>query len=61
VDEEGHHKVVFDDIVDHKGTNKAMDKSEDDLYVTVNRRKHGNYVSYGKTAPLALAGSHYQT
>jgi hypothetical protein len=40
VDEKGHHQVVFDDIVDHKGTDKAMAKSDDDLYITVNGRKH---------------------
>jgi hypothetical protein len=40
VDKEGHHQVVFYDIVDHKGTDKAMAKSADHLYVTVNGRNH---------------------
>jgi hypothetical protein len=36
VDKEGHHQVVFDDIVDHKGMDAAMAKSNDDLNITVN-------------------------
>jgi hypothetical protein len=48
VDKEGHHQVVFDDIVDHKGTDKAMAKSDDDLYVTINgRRKHRRITTKG--------------
>jgi hypothetical protein len=45
VDKEGHHQVV--DIVDHKGTDTAMTKSEGDLlYVTVNgTRKHRRIIT----------------
>jgi hypothetical protein len=47
VDEEGHHQVIFDDIVDHKGTDEVMAKSDDNLYVTVNGRKHRRITTKG--------------
>lgn len=47
VDEEGRHQVVFDEIVDHKATDRAMSQSEEDLFIIKNGRKHPRITTKG--------------